>query len=84
MDPEPELNLLYGQEPSLDGAYLRNVFRRFVAAENGVQEPQQAAAAFEGLRGAQDRIQNPARSSNTVTSNLLLLRPHGFRQDLGA
>ena len=27
LDPEPELNLLYGKEPSLEGAYLRNVFR---------------------------------------------------------
>jgi hypothetical protein len=32
LDPEPELNLLYGQQPSLEGVYLRNVFRRFVAA----------------------------------------------------
>ena len=41
LDPEPELNLLYGQEPSLEGVYLRNVFRRFVAAEkNGDREPE--------------------------------------------
>ncbi len=38
LDPEPELNLLYGQEPSLDGAYLRNVFRRCVAAQGGVRD----------------------------------------------
>jgi hypothetical protein len=39
LDPEPELNLLYGKEPSLEGAYLRNVFRRFRGAKtkkNGV------------------------------------------------
>jgi hypothetical protein len=46
LDPEPELNLLYGQEPSLDGAYLRNVFRRFVAAQRQQEEKSEA-----GVRG---------------------------------
>jgi len=43
LDPEPELNLLYGKQPSLEGAYLRNVFRRFVAAESGVEREGDAA-----------------------------------------
>jgi hypothetical protein len=66
LDPEPELNLLYGQEPSLEGAYLRNVFRRFVAAQNGirgsefgVREPQTEAASSEGAPRVRDSIQNP-------------------------
>jgi len=43
LDPEPELNLLYGRQPSLEGAYLRNVFRRFVAAESEVEREGDAA-----------------------------------------
>ncbi len=50
LDPEPELNLLYGQEPSLDGAYLRNVFRRCVAA---------AQRRHEARRSVQSRVQGP-------------------------
>jgi hypothetical protein len=79
LDPEPELNLLYGQEPSLDGAYLRNVFRRFVAAQRqqekkseagvrgsgfGDREPQQEGAASEGACGVQDPIQNPKSNAD--------------------
>jgi len=54
LDPEPELNLLYGQEPSLEGAYLRNVFRRFVAAQSGDDNTVAQDTASE-----QDPIPNP-------------------------
>jgi hypothetical protein len=33
-DTEPELKLLYGEEPSLEGAYLHFTFRRFVKAQS--------------------------------------------------
>ena len=54
LDPEPELNLLYGKEPSLEGAYLRNVFRRFRAAKkNGAGESGSGVgAAHTGGQGA--------------------------------
>ncbi len=71
LDPEPELNLLYGQEPSLDGAYLRNTFRRFVAAQGGVRcsefgvrEPQQEAAASGGACGVWGPIRNPKSNAD--------------------
>jgi hypothetical protein len=52
LDPEPELNLLYGKEPSLEGAYLRNVFRRCVAAKDGVGlRPSESRAARAAERG---------------------------------
>src|SRR5215831_1633567 len=76
LDPEPELNLLYGQEPSLEGAYLRNVFRRFVAAQNGLQEsPPEAAAS--GVRRVQEPMQNPKskiQNGEGEAERLLLLR----------
>jgi len=50
LDPEPELNLLYGQEPSLDGAYLRNVFRRFVAAQRQQEEKHSVKSRVSGPR----------------------------------
>ena len=88
LDPEPELNLLYGEEASLEGVYLRNVFRRFAAAEKGVggsefgvQEPQQEAAASEtpsargGKKAAKKRskIQN-AEALPTEQERLVLLK----------
>ena len=59
LDPEPELNLLYGKEPSLEGAYLRNVFRRFVATQNGVRGSGLGAGDADEETGSEPRTPNP-------------------------
>ena len=65
LDPEPELNLLYGQQPSLEGAYLRNVFRRFVAAESEVGPlPSESRAVRAAERGEGVSISASSLSGN--------------------
>jgi hypothetical protein len=61
LDPEPELNLLYGEEPSLEGAYLRNVFRRFVAAQGG--------GVPDADSGTPEAHRQEAGTSSSQTSN---------------
>ena len=82
LDPEPELNLLYGKEPSLEGAYLRNVFRRFRAAWNGdgnsgsgageASTPEQEVAATPASN-PEFRIPNPEEAPGEP-ERLILLR----------
>jgi hypothetical protein len=87
LDPEPELNLLYGQQPSLDGAYLRNVFRRFVAAQRQQEEkrsaeaPVPSAKSEAGVRGSGFLVRNSGLrdsgledSPPTEPERLLLLK----------
>jgi hypothetical protein len=71
LDPEPELNLLYGNEPSLEGAYLRNVFRRFVAARGGVggSEPEVGEPRREGVASDAPRVQRPIQKPSSPIQN---------------
>jgi hypothetical protein len=71
LDPEPELNLLYGNEPSLEGASLRNVFRRFVAARGGVggSGPEVGEPRREGLASDAPRAQRPIQNPRSPIQN---------------
>ncbi len=81
-DPEPELNLLYGEEPSLEGAYLRNTFRRFVQAAKAARS-EGGDSRSSGLAGGDPdawppSIQNPKAKTHepppTDPERLLLLK----------
>jgi hypothetical protein len=61
LDPEPELSLLYGEQPSLEGAYLRNVFRRFRTAQRGVRDSgrvRQPRKRASSIPNPKSKIQN--------------------------
>jgi hypothetical protein len=72
LDPEPELNLLYGNEPSLEGAYLRNVLRRFVAARGGVEGsgPEIREPRREGLASDAPRVQRPIQNARSAIQDV--------------